>query len=39
VCSPGGSTICGVKALEDNGLRGAVMDAVISAFNRTVELG
>lgn len=39
VCSPGGSTIRGVMALEENGLRGAVMDAVICAFNRTVELG
>lgn len=39
VCSPGGSTICGVLALEENGLRGAVMDAVIKAYKRTVELG
>lgn len=39
VCSPSGSTIAGVHALEENGFRGAVMDAVKSAFNRTKELG
>ena len=39
VCSPGGSTIAGVHALEENGFRAAVMDAVVSAFNKTKELG
>ncbi len=39
VCSPGGSTIMGVKALEDEGMRGAVLNAVIAAYNRTKELG
>ena len=39
VCSPSGSTIAGVHALEENGFRGAVMDAVKTAFNRTKELG
>ncbi len=39
VCSPGGSTIEGVKALEENGFRGAVMDCVAAAFKRNKELG
>ena len=39
VCSPGGSTIAGVKALEENGFRGAVMDCIHDAFIRTKELG
>ena len=39
VCSPGGSTIEGVKALEERGFRGAVMDCVAAAFKRNKELG
>ena len=39
VCSPGGSTIQGVRALEDGAMRGAVMEAVIAAFEKTRELG
>ena len=39
VCSPGGSTIAGVAALEDGGLRASAMHAVESAYLRTVELG
>ena len=39
VCSPGGSTIEGVKTLEELGFRGAVMDCVAAAFKRNKELG
>lgn len=39
VCSPGGSTIAGVAALEGGAFRAAVMDAVVSAYERTRELG
>ena len=39
VCSPGGSTIAGVKALEDKAFRGTVMDCVMAAFKRNQELG
>ncbi len=38
VCSPAGSTVAGVHALESNGFRGAVMEGVISAFNKTKKL-
>ena len=39
VCSPGGSTIEGVLALEDAGFRSAVAGAVIAACSKTKELG
>ena len=38
VCSPGGTTIQGVRKLEESGFRGAVMNAVIAAYEKTLEL-
>ena len=39
VCSPGGSTIEGIKALEQHGFRGAVMDCICAAYRKNKELG
>lgn len=39
VCSPGGSTIQGVRVLEQRAVRGAVMDAVIAACEKNKTLG
>ena len=38
VCSPGGTTIAGVHALESGAFRACAMDAVIAAYERTLEL-
>ncbi len=38
VCSPGGTTIAGVHALESGSFRAASMDAVKSAYQRTLQL-
>ena len=37
VCSPGGTTIQGVRALEEMGFRAAAMNAVIRAYEKTVK--
>lgn len=39
VCSPGGSTIAGVRVLEEHGFRGAAMDCVMAAWKKNQELG
>lgn len=38
VCSPGGTTIAGVKALEDKGFRSAVISACCASLDKTKEL-
>ncbi len=39
VCSPGGSTIQGVYALEAHNARAAIQDAIAAAYKRNQELG
>jgi pyrroline-5-carboxylate reductase len=39
VCSPAGTTIAGIAALENSGFRGTVMNAVEAAVRRAKELG
>jgi pyrroline-5-carboxylate reductase len=38
VCSPAGSTIQGVRKLEQYAFRAAVTDAVIAAFDKNLEM-
>ena len=38
VCSPGGTTIEGVRALEEGGLRASGINAVIKAYEKTLAL-
>jgi pyrroline-5-carboxylate reductase len=39
VCSPGGSTLAGLNHFDRTGLRGSIIDAVIEAWKRNLELG
>lgn len=38
VCSPGGTTIQGVRKLEEGGFRAAAMNAVIAAYEKTLTI-
>ena len=38
VCSPGGTTICGVKVLEEQGMRGAIIDALDSCIQKSKKI-
>ncbi|MCM1048451.1 MAG: pyrroline-5-carboxylate reductase [Clostridiales bacterium] len=38
VCSPGGTTIQGVRVLEENGMRGAVMNALAACVEKSKKL-
>ena len=37
VCSPGGSTIQGVRALEKGGFRSAITEAIIATWEKNKE--
>ncbi len=38
VCSPGGTTICGVKVLEEQGMRSAIMNALDSCIQKSKKI-
>ena len=38
VCSPGGTTICGIKALEEKGMRASVIEAINSCVEKSKKL-
>lgn len=39
VCSPGGSTIAGIRQLEERGCRSMMMECILAAHRRNLELG
>ena len=39
VCSPGGSTIAGLRAMEEGGFRSSAMEGIIATYRRNKELG
>jgi pyrroline-5-carboxylate reductase len=39
VCSPAGSTVEGVRVLENAAMRGALIEAISAAYERTKDLG
>ena len=39
VCSPGGSTIAGIRVLEQRGFRSAAIDCIQAAYRKNQELG
>ena len=39
VCSPKGSTIAGIRALEARGFRSAVTEGLIATYERNLEMG
>jgi len=38
VCTPGGTTIAGIRTLEENGFRSAVMEACIATFDKVKSM-